>query len=416
MQIVSNLQKGKAVNSSDVLIISENNLVGWKSSGRRIRARCHFHNGDGRSLSIAAWSPEMDEDEARLAGWGHCHNDTCEAHRKPVLVKEWNPRAARRLGQIETQEPRIAIMADNFREAEKWQIDELAALNRLYPHMQARLQHQRARAYLAGRGIDGGMLDLLVQLGVGFIPPASEWQSSPPRLLIKWCDRLVFPYTTNLSTGERGFIGRALFLWQPAMDENEHKKVLEDYNERIEGNPEEKQVRRWEKTYKSGWFNAQAIQEHRHLYLCEGTFDTLPLLYAGINNVIAVAGTQIEVVALPHSVLSVTIAFDAGTKSPQKVAAWSETFGRFGIELDFCVPPDDNVGKDWSERYRLRGIEGLAPILDNSRARDHENIPAACTDCRTSIDMTDRDFFFVETSTGVACYCSRCRVQSAQKA
>src|SRR5437762_2581905 len=85
--------------SSEIHVISENDLQFVKKIGRRFRALCPVHNSRDRDLSIAPYYPELedDEEENRLAGWGHCHSAKCGA---TVLVKEWNPKAARRCGTL----------------------------------------------------------------------------------------------------------------------------------------------------------------------------------------------------------------------------------------------------------------------------------------------------------------------------
>jgi plasmid stability protein len=122
--------------SNEIHVISENDLQGVKKSGRRIRAVCHFHQRSrkDRDLSIAAWSPEMDEDEAKLAGWGHCHSVNCGV---TVLVKEWNPRAAAYHGHsVETQQPSIKVSQQEKEQGDFYQRAQLAALNQLYPRVQ----------------------------------------------------------------------------------------------------------------------------------------------------------------------------------------------------------------------------------------------------------------------------------------
>src|SRR5438270_6494723 len=123
---------------TQVHVISENDLYHWKLSGKRIRAVCHFHWGSTRTLSIAPWYPDMDEDEAKLAGWGHCHNANCHV---TVLVQEWNPRAAANIlgKQVHTTQPKLGATTEQIEQVEKWQQDELAALDKLYPAMQKAL-------------------------------------------------------------------------------------------------------------------------------------------------------------------------------------------------------------------------------------------------------------------------------------
>jgi hypothetical protein len=428
------------IETTTTIVISEATLGAYKKSGHRLRFNCPIHQGDSQTLSLQPWCEQVDEDDAWRAGWGHCHNSTCAGNRKPVLVKEWNPRAARRLLNVEIEErrPRITSTTDQMKEAERWQIEELQALNKLYDVMCEKLtSHARSVAYLAGRGIQGDMLSFVASLGIGYIPPASEWKVAPSEMLNRWkfertwvlenwCDRIIFPFTT--SDGKRGFVGRSLHLWQPGMDENEHKHLLDAHDDEMKYSGKYP-VKRWRKTLKSGFFNASAIHEHGHLFLCEGPFDALPLLYAGASDVIAVAGTHIEVAAIPAKVQRVTVAFDADV-SIEKIAALDEQFGYFGIQPLFFIAPDDGMGKDWSERYRKHGKAGLEVLFNASSvimSRDaipdvtssvettteqEETeliIPEQCADCHTPL-TEDRDFNFIQISSDqVVCYCNLCR-------
>src|SRR5207248_1586444 len=147
--------------------------------------------------------------------------------------------------------PRIIATTDQMEEAEQWQRDELVALHKILPAMQRAVWTPRALAYLSQRGITGDMLELVERLGIGYIPPASDWRGAPPPLLKKWLDRLVFPFTTP--QGETGYLGRTLAFWQEGMDENEHKRIIDAHNEAVEeqhgkGEGYKHLVRRWEKT------------------------------------------------------------------------------------------------------------------------------------------------------------------------
>lgn len=392
MSVESYTFKGKVV-----YVVSESNLAHYKKVGRNIRATCPVHNSRDLDASIAPYFPGMSDDDAWLAGWGHCHGASCNAD---FLVKEWNPRKARYITQspIETSEPKIQLTARDLEKVEEWQRLELASLNKIHDAMCARLQHPRAQAYLTQRGI-AHMTDLLTRLEVGYIPPENEW--NPPPRLRKWCDRLVFPYTTG--EGERGYAGRTLRLWTPGMDENEHKRVLDEHNKQLEeqhaGETFKYQVRRWEKTYRSGFFNMQAAREHRHVYLMEGSFDTFPALYEGLPNVIAVAGTHFDAAALPKTVLEITMAFDAdsqGQDAAQQTKNIFEKLGRAGIRYNFLCAPADDRGKDWSERYRLHGREGIAPLFSQESQAQEEAEPTVegCPVCGILPELnTDVEFY-----------------------
>ena len=349
-----------------IRVISENDLQHIKKMGKRIRALCPIHNSRDRDLSIAPYSEYLDEDDQRLAGFGYCHSANCGA---TVLVQEWNPAAASRiLGRpVMVKEPKVSITAGELEKAEAWQRRELDGINKIYPHAASQLRHERASSYLAQRGLgEQEAVDLLESLGVAYIPPAEEWKSPPPDALRKWCDRIIFPFTTR--DGERGYIGRTLHLWQSGMDENEHKQLLVEYDKRMEEehgkDAAQYQIRRWRKTYRSGFFNASVMTESRLIYICEGPFDVIPLLLAGLSNVVAVAGTHIDSKAIPKNVFDVVLAFDADMHGQSAMERTTDLLAAAGITPDFCSPPDDGNGKDWSERYRRCGVEGLTVLFE----------------------------------------------------
>lgn len=421
----------------EIHVISENDLQGMKKSGTRIRARCPIHGSRDRDLSIAPAQDEyFDEDAERLAGFGFCHSANCGA---TVLVQEWNPKAAVRiLGRpIQVREPRVKMSSAELEKAEEWQRRELAALEKIYP-ASLNLKHVRAFAYLAQRGLQSQEAqDLLTSLGGGYIPPAEEWKQEPPAALRKWCDRIIFPY--RCSNGERGFIGRTLYLWEPGMDESEHKRLLLAYEKHMEEEHQNQAykylVRRYEKTYKSGFMNAEVMGQYDHLYITEGPFDAIPLMLAGLPGVVAIAGTHIDVNGIPKNVFDVTLAFDSDMQGKNAIAKTTDLLGGAGITPVFLVPPDDGRGKDWSERYRRCGVDGLSVLLEADRRRqtvtvepdlaepdlelqsDQVEALDTCAVCgavmlnqytEEEAENSTRDFFYVVEDDAVVCYCTLC--------
>jgi hypothetical protein len=121
--------------------------------------------------------------------------------------------------------------------------------------------------------------------GVGYLSRAA-WEQAPvskeqQQLLKRWIGRIIFPLG---SPDGHGFIGRTLLKWEPGMDENTHKALLDQ-----PGAP-----RRWIKSNPAGWFGFEkpaCLAEW--VVLVEGGFDRLALLAAGLpaNAVIALVGT-----------------------------------------------------------------------------------------------------------------------------
>ena len=164
-----------------------------------------------------------------------------------------------------------------------WQQEEVAALSAVAPLMREALaSSRRAQLYLTERGIPPA---IALSSGVGYLSRAA-WEQAPvsreqQRLLKRWIGRIIFPLG---SPDGQGFIGRTLLKWEPGMDENAHKALLDQ-----PGAP-----RRWIKTNPAGWFgfDAPACLDEQ-VVLVEGGFDRLILLAAGFpaNAVIALVGT-----------------------------------------------------------------------------------------------------------------------------
>lgn len=347
---------------SNVHVISQKQLKGYKQSGQKIRAYCPIHNSRDLDLALNPPAPDArpDEDEARLAGYGYCHSINCQA---TVLVQEWNPsEAARLLGRfVQFDSPDVTVSVKELEKAKEWQELELKALTKIEVDARQHLTtHARSLAYLEQRGLASERaLALLASLEVGYIPPLEEWSKPCPDVLKNWCDRLIFPVTRS---DKRGYTGRALALWRSGMDEGEHKKLLDKHS----------QIKRWLKTYIAGMFNAAILSEHRHVHVCEGAFDVLPLLLEGLP-AIAVCGAQVRSILDDlkgvKRLYELTIAFDADVEGQERTEKMLDLLRGAGFETHISLPPHahDNLGKDWSERYRLHGREGLASLFSGGQ-------------------------------------------------
>src|SRR5207248_750633 len=117
---------------------------------------------------------------------------------------------------------------------EEWQQAERSLLTDLYPRMRTALaSSERAQTYLQERAIP---LEVAQAAGVVYLPPAAlnspDLQGQRP-LLEKWMDALIFPLLA--SSGQRGYAARTLRLWEPGMDENKHKELLEAHTKQAGG-------------------------------------------------------------------------------------------------------------------------------------------------------------------------------------
>lgn len=140
------------------------------------------------------------------------------------------------------------------------------------------------------------------------------------------------------------------------MDENTHKELLD----------RPRRPKRWIKTNPAGWFSPPFEQLTGHIILVEGAFDRLALLTAGFepNEVIALAGTAIAPEWLPPQVHTLVLAFDGDEGGREAVARQAEPLIQAGFKVCRCFPPQDNQGKDWNERWRKLGWEGIQPLWE----------------------------------------------------
>jgi len=341
-------RKGKSVE-----VVSESELRGPVVQGEYVRAFCHIHGSDHqRSLSIH-----------RRNGWGHCFNAACNA---VVLVREWNvPVAARLLGEpgaagtwpVVTREARLPIAIQPVLlhlppVVQPWQREELGTLQALYDKAQSSLLvSRRARAYLEERGIAG---ELAWQCGVAYLAPevVPGMQRREERTLARrWAARLLFPL---ISPTGNGYIGRSLWHWQPGMNENAHKRLLDETHG----------VKRWIKSNPAGWFASPLEQLAHSIVVVEGTFDRLTLMSAGFaaNEVVALTGTAMQAEWLPGQVRTVVLALDGDEGGDAASGRLAEQLAAEGFAVKQCRPPQDKWGKDWNERWHRIGYESIWPL------------------------------------------------------
>jgi Toprim-like len=359
--------KGKVI---DVLM--ESDLGDYRASGDRIRTYCPLHGSDHqKSLSVN-----------RSTGWGGCYNASCKA---TVLIREFNPKAAEELLQkympvaresdpheredrteeseereeFEPEpEPEPRRKAPTTRPAIHWQQDECTALLKQNDLLcQALFDYHVAdcwqvQAYLESRSIP---LDIADQERLAYFPREFLGQYfSDQSALARWSERLLFPLTSP--TG-RGFAGRSLWHWQLHIDETTHKAMLDE-----PGSPQ-----RWLKTNPAGWFCAPPIEFGDRIILVEGPFDRLALLAAGFasHEVVALVGTTLQPDWFPEQVKHIVLALDGDDAGIASILRLVDLIAADDPEreLYLCPPPDDQRGKDWSERWNRHGVDGLTELL-----------------------------------------------------
>ena len=350
----------------EIYRLSLSDLGDAVTSGARLRACCPIHGSDHqRSLSID-----------RATGWGFCHcchatvlveaissvlaarqSDDGEQHDAQSQAGAMRTSAEQRI-LAPSAGPHLAPQAHPVTRLPDWQREEVAALRAALPLAREALAgSRRVQRYLAQRGLP---VSVALASGMGYLSRAVWEQLSGPaerHLLKRWVGRLVFPL--HSPCGE-GFIGRTLLLWEPGMDENTHKMLLER-----PGAP-----RRWIKTNPAGWFGSEALSRAGgSLILVEGGFDRLALLSAGMpaESVLALVGTAARPLwlrQLAPPVTRVVLALDADDGGQEAMARLAKEFRLAGYTVSFCPPPRDRWGKDWSERWRRLGPQSVWPLYE----------------------------------------------------
>jgi DNA primase len=297
-------------------------------------------------------------------------------------------------------------------------------------------------AYFEQRGLPP---EVVRDLELGYIPPVVDKEQARKNKdgweMRYWTDRIVFPLPDG------GFTARALHLWTPGMDERIHKDLLDDlehkteaYNEQVMARYGEKEARQRKKgiisryktiTPHNTYFHEQIIATSEHVTFVEGPFDVAACYAAGMKDAIAVGTNRIDIKQIPSRICDVTIAFDGDIKGQEAAASWERLLRRKGIAVRRVVLPADGQGKDWSERYRRHGRDGLAVLFDRPCVQDRSEsipdvslsteteselcMPDQCADCHSAITAEDREFFLIPIDDNQAvCYCSLCRDSQGQ--
>jgi len=314
-------------------VLSERDLD-VDAAGERLRAFCPIHGSDHqRSLSIDAAN-----------GWGWCHQ--CHA---TVFVEEYDAES-RRAPSSHFPRPRPSAARP------QWQRDEVAALQASWPLMREELASERAQAYLDERALPP---EIAAAGDIGYLSRAG-WHEAPVppeqhEVLSRWIGRVVFPLG---SPDGRGYIGRTLVRWEPGMDENQHKAVLEAAD-----------IKRWIKTNPAGWYGPHPSRYAPTLILVEGGFDRLACVAAGIppQALVALVSTAAKaewIIRYAPQVRRIVLALDGDDGGREAMERLADEFQAASLTVSLCPPPQDGEGKDWSERYRLGGESGVWPLIE----------------------------------------------------
>jgi hypothetical protein len=285
---------------------------------------------------------------------------------------------------------------------EKRQQEQLTMLRHLYSRMRAALStYEQPQAYLASRGVS---LEQAQHYGLGYIPTSQETGKEIADELRAWQGRIIFPLTSP-GIGELTFAGRTLALWQPGMTPAEHKAAIDTYNAQFERGDKRRMIRVL-KTSPCGHFGYRGATANGHtqLVICEGEFDALSLLVAGIEGVIAM-GTGFSPSLIPLAVETVILAMDADAPGKRAAYQLSQALADVGLETRQILPA---VGKDWNDLL-ITSPATICELFEADHTTD-SRIPEHCADCGTHISDLERDFFYWQVSKQEArCYCVICR-------
>jgi DNA primase len=187
---------------------------------------------------------------------------------------------------------------------------------------QGALPGSRGAAYLQQRGIP---LALAQQLGVGYAAPgtwphpARDWRGG----------RVVFPHTTP--------DGRLVNLYGRAVGTAEQVPKAKRHDH-LPG--------------AKGYFNAGALQAGvGPLWVCEGVFDALALLAAGVSRVIAIFGVQGWRWDWVREVRALVFALDADDAGQQQWRQLARQATLWGKQVAVLEPAAYGGHKDVSEAW-----------------------------------------------------------------
>ncbi|MBO0784157.1 MAG: toprim domain-containing protein, partial [Ktedonobacteraceae bacterium] len=116
------------------------------------------------------------------------------------------------------------------------------------------------------------------------------------------------------------------------------------------------------------WFCPPLQQLGRWIIVVEGGFDRLALLAAGVadEHIVSLAGTTLQPDWLPAQVQAIILALDADATGRAAMTRLVSALETLGLLVITCPPEEDGLGKDWSERWRRAGIDGVAPLFQLS--------------------------------------------------
>ena len=259
----------------DNLTLSEADLAACRpivgEGGHVLRALCPFHGSDRqRSLRVQVHSGRFVC--FACGAWGYMETARAQwraeqqrqaAYRRPPARQPRGPHRRQPLSPLPRQSASAARTHSAAPPAPRVSAPARSDLAQQLAAFQAALPGSRGAIYLQQRGIP---LTLAQQHGVGYAAPGT-W----PHAARDWRGgRVVFPHTTP-DGHVVNLYGRAVGTAEQVPKAKRHDHL-----------PGAK-----------GYFNAAALQgDAGPLWVCEGAFDALALLAAGVPRIVAIFGVQ----------------------------------------------------------------------------------------------------------------------------
>lgn len=307
---------------------------------------------------------------------------------------------------------------------------ELATLDALYHRARAwlaagqvtmrdgrQIPLEQARAYLRARGYT---LDQAMQIRLAYIPTVQEVPELAHLVARSWRGRILFPLSGP--KGASGYAGRTLWHWTSGMTAEQHKHLLETWNEQ---HPDQRVARHY-KTRQPAYYGYDEACRASTLVIVEGEFDAAScrLALADMPDIAVCAfGKQVQARLVPVKVLHVVLALDLDHAGLQAIACLTDALQARGMTVSVATPP---AGKDWNDCHVLAGLEAiraeivralvvspLATMPEQEAITVDETRPPRpvepagyergdiCLICGKPIDPTEGAFFVCEDRTSV---------------
>lgn len=211
------------------------------------------------------------------------------------------------------------------------------------------------QAYLQARGCT---LEQAMQLGLAYIPTVQEVPALANLIGRNWRGRILFPLTGP--HGASGYAGRTLWRWTPGMTAEQHKRLLDAWNEQ---HPDQRILRHY-KTHQPAYYGYEEACRASTLVMLEGEFDAASVrlaLWGRPDIAVCAFGIHIQARLVPLNVLHVVLALDSDQAGQEATVRLVESLHGRGITVSVALPP---TGKDWNECHQLVGRQAIrAEIL-----------------------------------------------------